>query len=68
MGEVLAGRRDEYVLATKFGMEMKGAEAESAPAAPRGSREYLRWAVEGSLRRLRTLPASTSTSTTNPTA
>jgi aryl-alcohol dehydrogenase-like predicted oxidoreductase len=54
MGEVLEGRRDEYVLATKFGMEMKGAEAESAPAAPRGSREYIRWAVEGSLRRLRT--------------
>jgi aryl-alcohol dehydrogenase-like predicted oxidoreductase len=54
MGEVLEGRRDEFVLATKFGMEMKGAEAEAAPAAPRGSREYVRWAVEGSLRRLRT--------------
>ena len=53
MGEALAGRRDEYVLTTKFGMEMRGAEAESAPDAPRGSREYLRWAVEGSLRRLR---------------
>jgi aryl-alcohol dehydrogenase-like predicted oxidoreductase len=53
MGEVLAGRREEFVLATKFGMEMRGAEAESAPVAPRGSREYLRWAVEGSLRRLR---------------
>ncbi len=54
MGEVLEGRRERFVLATKFGMEMRGAEAESAPAAPRGSREYLRWAVEGSLRRLRT--------------
>jgi aryl-alcohol dehydrogenase-like predicted oxidoreductase len=54
MGEALAGRREEYVLATKFGMQMRGAEAERAPAAPRGSREYLRWAVEGSLRRLRT--------------
>ena len=53
MGEALAGRRDEYVLATKFGMAMRGVEAESAPAAPRGSREYIRWAVEGSLRRLR---------------
>ena len=52
MGEVLEGRRDEYVLATKFGMEMKGAEG--VPDAPRGSREYIRWAVEGSLRRLRT--------------
>ncbi len=54
MGEVLEGRREEFVLATKFGMQMRGAEAESAPSAPRGSREYLRWAVEGSLRRLRT--------------
>ncbi|MGD9735578.1 MAG: aldo/keto reductase [Solirubrobacterales bacterium] len=53
MGEALAGRRGEFVLATKFGMEMNGAEAESAPRSPRGSREYLRWAVEGSLRRLR---------------
>jgi len=51
MGELLEGRRDEYTIATKFGMEMKGAEG--VPAAPRGSREYIRWAVEGSLRRLR---------------
>jgi aryl-alcohol dehydrogenase-like predicted oxidoreductase len=54
MGEVLEGRRDDFVLATKFGSQMRGAEAESAPAVPRGSREYVRWAVEGSLRRLRT--------------
>ncbi len=47
MGEVLEGRRDEYVLATKFGWE-KG-----APDAPGGSREHIRWAVEGSLKRLR---------------
>jgi aryl-alcohol dehydrogenase-like predicted oxidoreductase len=51
MGEALAGRREEYVIATKFGMEMSGAEG--VPSAPRGSREYIRWAVEGSLRRLR---------------
>jgi aryl-alcohol dehydrogenase-like predicted oxidoreductase len=51
MGELLEGRRDEYVLTTKFGMEMKGADG--VPDAPRGSREYMRWAVEGSLRRLR---------------
>ncbi|MGE0066399.1 MAG: aldo/keto reductase [Solirubrobacterales bacterium] len=51
IGEALAGRRDEYLIATKFGMEMKGAE--DVPAAARGSREYIRWAVEGSLRRLR---------------
>src|SRR5690242_7307948 len=51
MGEILEGRRDEYVLTTKFGMEMKGVEG--VPDVPRGSREYVRWAVEGSLRRLR---------------
>jgi aryl-alcohol dehydrogenase-like predicted oxidoreductase len=51
MGEALAGRRERYVLATKFGMEMKGADG--VPDAPRGSREYIRWAIEGSLRRLR---------------
>ncbi len=50
MGEALAGRREEFVIATKFGMEVKGVEG--VPTA-RGSREYIRWAVEGSLRRLR---------------
>lgn len=54
IGEVLEERRDEYVLATKFGWELSGPITEGAPAAPRGSREYVRWAVEGSLRRLRT--------------
>ncbi len=52
MGEALRGRRDEYVLATKFGMDMSGAEG--LPNAPRGSREYIRWAVAGSLERLQT--------------
>jgi aryl-alcohol dehydrogenase-like predicted oxidoreductase len=51
MGEALVGRRDEYAIATKFGWEMSGAEG--IPDAARGSREYIRWAVEGSLRRLR---------------
>jgi aryl-alcohol dehydrogenase-like predicted oxidoreductase len=50
MGEALEGRRDEYVLATKFGWELGG---EGAPDAARGSREYIRWAIEGSLKRLR---------------
>jgi aryl-alcohol dehydrogenase-like predicted oxidoreductase len=50
MGEVLEGRRDEYVLATKFGWETS---AEDAPDVPGGSREYIRWAIEGSLKRLR---------------
>jgi aryl-alcohol dehydrogenase-like predicted oxidoreductase len=48
LGEVLEGRRDGVVLATKFGGDMgDGTEA-------RGSRDYIRKAVEGSLRRLRT--------------
>jgi len=51
MGEALEGRRDEFVITTKFGMEMSGADG--IPVAPRGSREYIRWAVEGSLERLR---------------
>jgi aryl-alcohol dehydrogenase-like predicted oxidoreductase len=51
MGEALEGRRDEFLIATKFGMEMRGVEG--APEAPRGSRDYIRWAIEGSLRRLR---------------
>ncbi|HET7509640.1 MAG TPA: aldo/keto reductase [Solirubrobacterales bacterium] len=45
MGEALEGRREEFLIATKFGMEMKGVEG--VPAAARGSREYIRWAVEG---------------------
>src|SRR6478672_714121 len=49
IGEVLEGRRDRVLLATKFGSRMDG-----EPDVPRGSREYIRWAVEGSLQRLRT--------------
>jgi aryl-alcohol dehydrogenase-like predicted oxidoreductase len=48
LGEVLDGRRDEVVLATKFGMDMGDGKG------PRGSRAYIRQAVAGSLRRLRT--------------
>jgi aryl-alcohol dehydrogenase-like predicted oxidoreductase len=48
LGEVLEGRRDEVVLATKFGMDMGDGKG------PRGSRDYIRQAVEASLRRLRT--------------
>src|SRR5437763_810020 len=51
LGEVLQGRRDRFVVATKFGMDMGGADGE--PDAPRGSARYIRWAVQGSLRRLR---------------
>jgi aryl-alcohol dehydrogenase-like predicted oxidoreductase len=51
LGELLVGRRDRVVLATKFGMDMKG-RAGDAPGA-RGSAAYVRWACENSLRRLR---------------
>src|SRR3954452_263827 len=47
LGEVLAGRRDQVVLATKFGM---GGEEGTA----RGTRDYMRRALEGSIERLRT--------------
>jgi aryl-alcohol dehydrogenase-like predicted oxidoreductase len=50
LGEALAGRRDSVVLATKFGMDMAGANGD----ASRGSPEYLRRAVAGSLERLAT--------------
>ncbi len=52
LGQALEGRRDEIVLATKFGMDM--GDTEGLPDAPRGSRDYVRAAAEGSLRRLRT--------------
>ena len=48
IGRALAGRRDQVVLATKFGSDLgTGDEA-------RGGRAYIRRAVEASLRRLRT--------------
>ncbi len=52
MGNALKGRRDSLVLATKFGMDM--AAANGADWGVRGSRRYVRLAVESSLRRLQT--------------
>jgi aryl-alcohol dehydrogenase-like predicted oxidoreductase len=52
LGEVLEGRRDRVVLATKFGMDT--GSLNGRPAGPRGSRAYVRQAVQGSLDRLRT--------------
>jgi aryl-alcohol dehydrogenase-like predicted oxidoreductase len=52
LGQVLAGRRDDVVLATKFGMDMAGGNG--ADWGARGSRRYVRRAVEASLRRLAT--------------
>jgi aryl-alcohol dehydrogenase-like predicted oxidoreductase len=51
LGEALQGRRDDFVVATKFGMDMQGANG--ADRGARGSRAYVRRAVEASLRRLR---------------
>ena len=48
LGQVLEGRREQVVLATKFGMDMGDGRG------PRGSPDYIRQAVEASLRRLRT--------------
>jgi aryl-alcohol dehydrogenase-like predicted oxidoreductase len=52
IGEALLGRRDDFVLATKFGMDMRGANG--VDHGVRGSRRYVRRAVEASLRRLQT--------------
>ncbi|HEX4929393.1 MAG TPA: aldo/keto reductase, partial [Gaiellaceae bacterium] len=48
IGRALAGRRDQVVLATKFGHDLGDGET------ARGARPYIRKAVEASLRRLRT--------------
>src|SRR5438105_5724242 len=53
LGEILGSRRDQIVLATKFGHQK--ADMGYGPAAgAKGGRAYVRRAVEGSLRRLRT--------------
>jgi aryl-alcohol dehydrogenase-like predicted oxidoreductase len=52
LGKALKGRRDDVVVATKFGMDMHGANGRDFGA--RGSRRYIRTAVEASLRRLGT--------------
>ena len=52
MGNALKGKRDRVVLATKFGMDMEGKNGPDWGA--RGSRRYIRLAVESSLKRLQT--------------
>jgi aryl-alcohol dehydrogenase-like predicted oxidoreductase len=49
IGRALEGRRDRVLIATKFGSEM-----DERPEERRGNPDYIQWAVEGSLRRLRT--------------
>jgi aryl-alcohol dehydrogenase-like predicted oxidoreductase len=52
LGKALGARRDDVVVATKFGMDMRGANGEDFGA--RGSRRYVIRAAEASLRRLGT--------------
>ncbi|GIJ07710.1 oxidoreductase [Micromonospora andamanensis] len=52
LGAALKGRRDDVVLATKFGMSMAGSNGRDFGV--RGSRRYVIRAVEASLRRLDT--------------
>ena len=52
LGRALGSRRDDVVIATKFGMDMKGESGDDR--GRRGSAAYVRTSVEGSLRRLGT--------------
>ncbi|OII11872.1 aldo/keto reductase [Curtobacterium sp. MCBA15_008] len=52
LGKSISGRRDEVVLATKFGLDMQGVNGPDWGV--RGSRRYVRLAVESSLKRLGT--------------
>jgi aryl-alcohol dehydrogenase-like predicted oxidoreductase len=49
IGRALEGRRDRVLIATKFGKPI-----DERPEERRGNPDYIRWAVESSLRRLRT--------------
>jgi aryl-alcohol dehydrogenase-like predicted oxidoreductase len=52
LGNALGARRGEVIIATKFGSDMRGSNGPDWGA--RGSRRYIRIAVENSLRRLGT--------------
>ncbi len=52
LGQALQGRRDEFVVATKFGVDMQAVNGRVHGGT--GSRSYIRRAVETSLRRLQT--------------
>jgi aryl-alcohol dehydrogenase-like predicted oxidoreductase len=55
LGELLQGRRDDVVIATKFGSDVRRrGQDNGVDWGARGSRRYVRRAVEASLRRLRT--------------
>lgn len=52
IGVAMEGRRDRFVVATKFGSDMRGSNGPDYGA--RGARRYVRRAVDASLARLRT--------------
>ena len=52
LGQALGDRRDQVVIATKFGMDMDGVNGDDG--GRRGTATYVRTAVEASLRRLGT--------------
>ncbi len=55
LGALLAGRRDDVVIATKFGSDVRRRGSDNGEDwDARGSRRYIHRAVEASLRRLRT--------------
>ena len=61
IGKALGTRRHQAIIASKFGWNMDGVTYQA-----KGSRHYMHWAVEQSLRRLNTA-TSISTSTIDPT-
>jgi aryl-alcohol dehydrogenase-like predicted oxidoreductase len=55
IGELLEGKRDDVIIATKFGSSLRRGTGDNGEAwDARGSRRYIKRAVETSLRRLRT--------------
>ncbi|MDT4928731.1 MAG: hypothetical protein QOF92_1598 [Pseudonocardiales bacterium] len=55
LGEILQGKRDDVLIATKFGGDVRRLGQDNGlDWGARGSRRYIRRAVENSLRRLRT--------------
>jgi aryl-alcohol dehydrogenase-like predicted oxidoreductase len=55
LGEILQGTRDDVLIATKFGSDVRRLGQDNGlDWGARGSRRYIRRAVENSLRRLRT--------------
>src|ERR1700712_5411671 len=55
LGQLLEGRRDDVIIATKFGSDVRRlGQDNGVDWDARGSRRYIRRAVEASLRKLRT--------------